>query len=68
MKTYHIPVSWSVGVIVDIEAENIGDAIDIAYQGDLPEKSEYMDDSFAVDVDLISLYNEGEEFEEENDE
>ena len=68
MKTFKIPVSWSVCAEVDVEAETLGDAIEVAREGDLPLPLDwsYIDDSWAVDEDLAFLYMELEENKEEN--
>ena len=55
MKTFKIPVEWSVYAIVDIEAETIEDAIKKFHETEddipLPTDSEYIDGSFKISCD-----------------
>lgn len=57
-KTYRLGCVWQCWGIVNIEAENIEQAIDIAREGPLPD-GDYIDDSFEVDVEGFELLNEG---------
>lgn len=53
-RTYVIPVSWSVMGEVSVLAENLSEAIKLArHNKELPEHSEYIDDSFEVNEALI---------------
>jgi len=49
MKTYDIPVFWMVGATVQVEANSLDEAMELALQGKLPTDGEYMDNSFQVD-------------------
>lgn len=44
--------------VVDVEAENIEDAIDIVDRMTLPKNGEYVQASFAIDETALDLYNE----------
>lgn len=58
MKKFRIPCSWEMYAVVDVEAENIEDAIDIVDKMNLPENGEYVQASFAIDETVLDLYNE----------
>jgi len=49
MKTYKIPVVWSMIGYVEVEAESLSKAIDKAYDAPLPDNGEYLESSFEVD-------------------
>jgi hypothetical protein len=51
MKTYKIPCGWEVYGYLEIEAESLEDAVEIAESDDtnLPTKSSYTEGSFWVD-------------------
>ena len=57
MKTYKIPVSWSMYGEIEVQAENIEDAILEAEDAPLPDNGEYMSGSFMVDEDMIRFFN-----------
>lgn len=63
MKTFKIPVSWSVCAEVDIEAETLDDAIEVAKNGDIPLPLDwsYLDGSWEVDADLADWFEENKE-------
>lgn len=69
MKTWKIPVSWTVTAVAEIEADTLAEAIDIAkYNEDvpLPEENYYLDESWEVDDEcgkeyIRNLYNNGQE-------
>ena len=49
MKTWKIPVSWTVTAMAEIEADTLAEAIDIAkYNEDvpLPEENYYLEESW----------------------
>ena len=52
MKTYTIPVSWTMIGIVEVEAENLNKAIKIAQNDDgvipLPDNGQYLDGAWKV--------------------
>ncbi len=60
MKTYKIPCVWEVYGHLEIEAESLEDAIEIAENDDtnLPVESCYIEGSFWVDRDGIDLDEE----------
>jgi len=57
MKTYKIPVTWSVTTTMKIEAESLEDAILQAEDASLPTDSDYLEGSFEVDHDRIHYLN-----------
>ena len=54
MKTYKVPCTWVVSGTLEIEAETFGEAVLKAEQAPLPTESEYIEDSFRVDYELIN--------------
>lgn len=52
MKTYIIPVSWEMIGLVEVEAENLNKAIQVAQNDDgiipIPDNGQYIDDSWKV--------------------
>lgn len=58
MKTYKIPVTWSVIGQVEIDAESLEEAILKAEDANLPTDSDYLEGSFSVDHDCIEYLNE----------
>lgn len=58
MKTFRIPVFWTVGADMEIQAETLKDAITKAYDMDIPKNGEYIDDSFNVDRDLAEEFSD----------
>jgi len=57
MKTYKIPVSWTVTATMEIDAESLEDAILKAEDASLPTDPDYLDGSFEVDHDCIEYLN-----------
>ena len=57
MKTYKIPVTWSVIATMEIDAESLEDAILKAEDASLPTDPDYLDGSFEVDHDCIEYLN-----------
>lgn len=56
-KKYKIPVYWTMVAEMEIEAETLHDAIEMAYDDcDLP-KGEYLDSSFEVNEDCVYIIN-----------
>ena len=53
MKSYKIPVIWSVTATMEIEAESLEDAILKAEGGRLSTTPDYLDGSFEVDRALL---------------
>jgi hypothetical protein len=50
-KVYSIPLYWQCWGVVNVEADNIEEAKKKALAGNMPYKSEYVDDSMEVDED-----------------
>ena len=53
MKTYKIPCSWVMSGTIEVEADTLGEAIVKAEHAPLPTESEYIEASFAIDLDLL---------------
>jgi len=58
MKSYKIPVIWSVTATMEIEAESLEDAILKAEGGRLSTTPDYLDGSFEVDHACLEYLNE----------
>ena len=54
---YKIPCVWQSFGIVEIEADNLDEAIEKANNAPLPE-AEYIEDSFEVDIEALEYYND----------
>lgn len=57
MKTYSIPVYWSVAAKMEIEANNLEEALAIADEAPLPSDGDYIDGSFEIDRQVIPFWN-----------
>ena len=65
MKTWRIPVSWLVCAVIEVQANSLSEALDIATDEEgkipLPDNPEYVDGSWEVymdDIDALrSVYN-----------
>lgn len=59
MSVYKIPVLWQVWGIAEVEADSVEEAVELAssWETPLPKTSEYIDDSFEVDVEGILFQN-----------
>ena len=57
MKTYKIPVSWTVWADMEIEAPDLASAIALADEASLPTDPNYCEGSFTVDTEMISCLN-----------
>ena len=57
MKTYNIGVVWQMYGTVEVEANNLEEAIHILHSTDvpLPDNGEYIEGSFEVDVEGCAL-------------
>lgn len=71
MKTWRIPVSWEVCGMVEIEADTLDEAIDIAENDEtipLPTDNDYVDGSWRVDETdtefIRCCYNDDQEDDE----
>ncbi len=68
MKIWKIPVSWSVCSVIDIEADTLAEAIEIAKDEagiiPLPDESSYVDGSWELSMDeqeeIRVLYNQNQ--------
>ena len=52
-KIYKIPCTWVMSGTIEVEADTLGEAIVKAEQAPLPTESEYIEGSFAIDLDLL---------------
>ena len=61
-KYYEIPCTWEVYGTVEIEADSLGEAIELAERDDspMPDDSDYVDGSFQVDRDIAEESNKDE--------
>ena len=55
VKEFKIPVSWTVTATMNIVAESLEKAINLAHEASLPTDPDYLDDSFKVDEELIGI-------------
>lgn len=73
MKTWRVPVYWTMKSVMEVEADTLEDAIYKAQtdNGPLPTDGEYLDGSWDAgdeDVELVrECYNNNEPDEEEPD-
>lgn len=60
MKTFTIPCSWEVYGYLEIDAETLQEALDLAEDDStgLPRASNYVDGSFKVDAEVAEEDNE----------
>lgn len=73
MKSWKIPVIWQEIGIVEVEANTLEEAIEIARDDDgvipIPDNGEYLEGSWEVDCEdedyLREWYNDNQEDEEE---
>tara|TARA_Y100000588_G_scaffold278015_1_gene294586 strand:- start:22 stop:213 length:192 start_codon:yes stop_codon:yes gene_type:complete len=58
-KYYEIPCTWEVYGTVEIEADSLEEAIELAERDDspMPDDSDYVDGSFQVDRDIAEEIN-----------
>lgn len=71
MKTWKIPVYWEVCSVIDVEADTLSEAIEIAKDDEgiipLPTDPDYIDGSWSVselDEDVLrECYNDNQEDE-----
>ena len=61
-KYYEIPCSWEVYGTIEIEADSLEEAIELAERDDspMPDDSDYVDGSFQVDRDIAEEINKDE--------
>ena len=73
MKTWKIPVVWQEMGVVEVEADTLAEAIEIARDDDgiipIPDNGEFLDGTWEVDCEdedyLREWYNDNQEDEEE---
>lgn len=72
MKTWKIPIVWSMMGYIKVEADTLAEAIEIAKDEDgiipIPDNGEYLEESWEVDMAedeefLRECYNGGQEDE-----
>ena len=58
-KYYEIPCTWEVYGTIEIEADSLEEAIELAERDDspMPDDSDYVDGSFQVDRDIAEGIN-----------
>ena len=58
-KYYEIPCSWEVYGTLEVEANSLEEAIELAEREDspMPDDSDYVDGSFQVDRDIAEEIN-----------
>lgn len=54
---FNIPMEWAVSTSVEVEAESLQDAVDIATDMELPKDAEYMSGSFVIWQGVIQQLN-----------
>ena len=61
-KYYEIPCTWEVYGTVEIEADSLEEAIELAERDDspMPDESDYVDGSFQIDRDIAEEINKDE--------
>ena len=71
MKTWRIPVVWQEMAVINIDANTLAEAVEIAKDDEgvipLPTNSQFLDGSWEVDCDSIAIlretYNDNQEDE-----
>jgi hypothetical protein len=60
-KIFKIPCSWEVCSVMEVEANSLEEAIQIAIDdAPLPTDSEYIDGSFSVNNEMLEHFNPSE--------
>jgi hypothetical protein len=52
-KIYKIPCTWVMSGTIEVEADTLGEAIIKAEHAPLPTESDYMEESFVIDLELM---------------
>ena len=60
-NNYRVAVEWTMVGEIEVEADNIEEAKDKAYDMDLPSDGEYLDGSFSMNDDVTDELNEKED-------
>lgn len=53
MKTYRIPCTWTVAGTMEIQANGLGEAIELANEAPLPTDNDYIEGSFEINNQMI---------------
>ena len=58
-KYYEIPCTWEVYGTLEVEADSLEEAIELAERDDspIPDESDYVDGSFQIDRDIAEEIN-----------
>lgn len=64
MKTYLIPVYWTVSGTIEVEADSLVKAIQLADSSPLPQ-GDYIEGSYQVNNQFIQFANDDEEIQKE---
>ena len=58
-KYYEIPCTWDVYGTLEVEADSLEEAIELAERDDspMPDESDYVDGSFQIDRDIAEEIN-----------
>ena len=58
-KYYEIPCTWEVYGTLEVEADSLEEAIELAERDDspMPDESDYVDGSFQIDRDIAEEIN-----------
>lgn len=64
MKTYLIPVYWTVSGTIKVKADSLEKAIELADNSPLPQ-GDYIDGSYHVNNHFIQFANDDEEIQKE---
>lgn len=67
MKTFKVAVEWTMTKTLNIEAEDLDDAIEQAEDMDVPTDGEYLDESFCANHDLSEELNAEDEDSDDED-
>ena len=57
MNTYHIPCTWTVAGTMEIQANSLGEAIELANEAPLPTDNDYIEGSFEINDQMIPYLN-----------
>jgi len=58
MKTYRVPVVWHMHGYVEVEAECLAEATQVAMDAPLPEDGSYIEGSFEIDEGSFCFVDE----------
>ena len=57
MNTYRIPCTWTVSATMEIQANGLGEAIELANEAPLPTDNDYIEGSFEINDQMIPYLN-----------